>query len=1225
MSSHSAEEAARLDALYRYHILDTEAEAEFDDFTRLASYICNTPVALLSLVDADRQWHKSQIGFVLKEFPREYSFCSRAIQQNELFVVPDATKDERFAQNPFVTGETNLRFYAGAPLITPEGQVIGALCVIDQTPRELTAEQKEALVSLSRQVIAQLELRSSLRELQAQARENEHIHMALRQSQELFSRMFHGNPVSGILVQLESGRILEANTAFQRLIGLQHDKILGRTTLELKLWRSPDERKEAVERLRAQGVLHDWEISVQTADGEMRQVLASGEVLKLNGQEQALIMMQDITQRVQTEAALRQSQQKYHSLVQNANDLIYWADADGCFASFNPTAMRLTKYSESELLGKSYLDLVHPDYRRAAQRFYGRQFIRQIADTYYEFPCQTKEGETIWFGQHVHLFVEDGQVQGFQAVARDITERKLMEQALRLSEERFQTFMNNSPCVAFMKDEAGHYVYVNKPLEQRFNITSQGLYGKTDFEWLPGEVASIIRENDEEVLRTNRMIEVLETVPTAAGESYWLTFKFPITDTSGDRYIAGVGVDITERKLAEAEAIKARDVAVEASRLKSQFLANMSHEIRTPMNGVIGMTSLLLDTPLSEEQKDFVETVRTSADALLAIINDILDFSKIESGKMLLEDVNFDLHPLMESTLDLLAERAHAKDIELAAIIKPGIPTRLFGDAGRLRQILNNLIGNAIKFTPQGEVVVRVMPGETTSSDKTALIRFEVSDTGIGIDEQSQKNLFQPFTQADASTTRRYGGTGLGLVICRQLVQLMGGEIGIQSTLGEGSTFWFTVRLGVQEGVATPDRASAPEVNLRDLRVLVVDDNATNRKILREMLSSWQMSSTEVSNADRALLSLHRQKAQGQPFDVALLDMQMPDMDGVMLAKAIKEDPPIAGTPLILLTSMGRRLSTPEMTEAGIEASLTKPIKQSLLFDSIASVVLGSQLLNDKIEAAREVAAENAAAPMSAPKNTHILVAEDNPVNQKVALRHLQKLGYQADAVANGLEVLKALELIPYDLILMDCQMPEMDGFEATAEVRRREGNTRHTPIIAMTANALKGDRERCLEAGMDDYISKPVRTEELAALLQKWSGEIASQNVTPELEPDLSGVIDAEKLSELDELSGEGEPSIIIEMVNLFLGDAHVRLAQMREAVEQQDPRQLERVAHAIKGSASNFGAQHFVKLCLQLEEQGRENRMENSAATLAQVETEFKRLEAALLAEQQKRTATG
>ncbi|MEY4526698.1 MAG: hypothetical protein RL768_417 [Nitrospirota bacterium] len=764
---------------------------------------------------------------------------------------------------------------------------------------------------------------------------------------------------------------------------------------------------------------------------------------------------------------------------------IILVDETGRITMVNQHVGRMFGYNASELLGQP-VEILLPDRFRATHPTHVRTFFRSPTSRAMgagkDLSGLRKDG--------TEFFLEIGLApiqtpQGVRIVASiaDITKRKQMES----TRFRLQQAVNHAQDGMALLDESGEFTYMNPAHAAIYGYTVDDLLGKSWTRLYPEEWAAMIDQMYLPTLRSEGQWQGEVVGEKRSGEAFHVDLSLSLLEEpgTGRQTILCTCRDISHRKQMELDLITAKDAAEAGIRAKSEFLATMSHEIRTPMNGVLGMTDLLVDTALTPEQREYVQTLKHSGESLMRIINDILDFSKIEAGKLTIETLPFDLRLTIEDTLDLLAPTAQAKGLELVGLIDAQAPNTVIGDPGRIRQILTNLIGNAIKFTERGEVLVQVLKAEESTA--SVLLRFEIVDTGVGLTEEAKAKLFQSFTQADSSTARKYGGTGLGLAICKRLTELMGGQIGIQSFPGSGTCVWFTIRLLTQsDSAALP----APPLidNLSGLRICLVDDNATNRSLLQYHACDWKMHYEIAEDGPSALALIRRAATEGKPFDLAILDMHMPGMDGLALGRAIRDDANLDHTRLVLLTSLGRRGDAKVAHTSGFSAYLTKPVRKKHLYDCLR-LVMGqapsAHAVSPTAPPAPPLITRHQVAEMHA--NLRLLVVDDNPVNQKVAVKMLEKLGYRVDVAGNGNEALAALTRHRYNLVLMDCQMPELDGFETTRMIRSHEQPGTRLPIIAMTANAMQGDREHCLSSGMDDFVSKPVKSQDLSKVLTQW------------------------------------------------------------------------------------------------------------------------------------------
>ncbi|MCX7799236.1 MAG: PAS domain S-box protein [Fimbriimonadales bacterium] len=973
-----------------------------------------------------------------------------------------------------------------------------------------------------------------------------------------------------IFAKNAEGRYRLANRALAELFGVEPEQIEGLTDLDhgatpeqAQAYRSDDLK---VLQTGAQLVIPDQR--VLRADGTLGWFHTVKVPIRLPGSDEPLVLgvCIDITDQVLAHEARVKAESRYRLLLENADFAAFELDTEGKFTFASPAWEKLIGWKPEEIVGRHLCEFLHPDDLACPEAFAQGLDGRPFQGV--EYRMMHRDGSVRWhrtFGTPMR----DGQgrVVGVFGSSMDITERKLAEQQ---AEKRLDllTKTNEAARIGTWEVDLLQGTIEWSPITRAIHEVDETFAPTFELAvsfYPEGHDRDTILRVFQRAVREGLSYDVELRIVTAKGRERWVrAVGYPVFERGVCRRVYGTFQDIDDRKRAEEELreanerleaaiVAANEMALQAeaaSQAKGEFLANMSHEIRTPLNGVIGMLGLLLDTDLKGEQRRFAEIARSSAESLLSVINDILDYSKIEAGRLDLERTQFDLEELLDEFSAVLGTRAVQEGLEFVCWVDPDVPSGLVGDPARLRQILTNLVGNAIKFTHQGEVAVRVTLA-STEGDRVRL-RFEVRDTGIGIPEDKLETLFDKFTQVDASTTRRYGGTGLGLAIAKQLSELMNGRIGVESRLGQGSTFWFEVELG-RAYAERPWDADA----LRGRRALVVDDHPGHLEVLCRLLERWGLSAQEANSAEAALRLAQSAAEAGEPFDVAILDHQMPGMSGADLAECLAADPWTRSLPLILLSSLGSSVSVGKFV-----ACLVKPVRRSELRQALLRAAGCGW-------AAEPAAADRRSEPQAL-AGGRVLVAEDNAVNQHVARGVLAKLGLEAVVVSNGLEAIEALRQQSFDAVLMDVQMPEIDGFEATRRIRCGEAGApnRRIPIIAMTAHAMQGDRDRCLEAGMDDYVSKPVSQHDLAAVLQKWlrpasrgacGGRLGGSSWRPtEL---------------LDRLGGDEE--LAADVLRAYLADAQDRLAMLEDALEQEDFAAGAAAAHTLKGSSANVGAE--------------------------------------------------
>ena len=1068
-----------------------------------------------------------------------------------------------------------------------------------------------------------------------------HAEEALRDSEQRYRAVVEST-TNGICIADPDENLVFVNHGFAKMLGYTTDELLGKNLSQLMREDEYLKLRKQTE-LRKKGEHSDYETVLLHKDGTVRYVMISAAPLtEADGTfKGSMGIFTDITAQKIAVEALKESEQRYRAVVETTSSGIVISDQNKTLTFVNSGFAKMLGYTTEELIGKNLMEITFPDeYNKFKDQSLKR---KKVEHAHFETVFKHKNGKRInGLVAASPLYDAKNNFTSTLAIITDITDRKQMEEALEHERNLLHLLMDNIPDAIYFKDKNGCFTKINKAQAQNLGIDDpKDAIGKHDRDFFTADHTAVASKDEMELMRTGKpIINKIERVSRPDGWKMWvLATKVPIRDADGKiTGLIGISRDVTEMKkiqeeleLKNKELDKALAKAEAATQAKSEFLANMSHEIRTPLNAVIGMTGLLLDTNLTAEQQEYVETIRSGGDALLAVINDILDFSKIEAGKIDLEHVPFDLQECVEECLDFQASKALQKGLDLAYLLEPGTPINIIGDVTRLRQILTNLLSNAVKFTESGEIIVSIKSKKL--SNKKYEFEFAVKDTGIGIPKERMDRLFKSFSQVDSSTTRKYGGTGLGLIISKRLAEMMGGKMWVKSEVGVGTTFYFTI----QAELARAKRKKIVNGSIHKLngkKILIVDDNQTNQKILLMQTKIWGIIGKATGSPKEALQWIKG----GEQFDCAILDMQMPEMDGLTLARQIRKYYSADKLPLIMLTSLGKKIDKEIVEEIKFINYITKPIKQSQLFNIL------SEIFNEKeIKIERKGDDFTIDSKMGEKFPLRILIAEDNIVNQKVALRILEKMGYRADVACNGLEAIEAIERQKYDVVLMDVQMPEMDGLEASRIITTRWKKEQRPKIIAMTAAAMKGDEEKCFDAGMDDYVTKPINIEELMAALKrckpkkyreqpstKQPRKVTARKKMPDRgvpaiktddkekvaasKSNDESSLDESKLDDLRSLDSDGSNGFLKEMINIYLEESPRLISEMKAALKENQVENFTRAAHTLKSSSANLGAMALSEMCKELEMMGKSGNMSRASEKAAIVAQEFEKVKKAL-----------
>jgi len=1050
-----------------------ESSLAYEDIISLAKQLCNVPIVALSSFEGERHLIKAQCGIDVQEDKLLEPFCSLTVQENKFLQIEDASKDSRFRKLPIVARAPKIRFYAGVPLIGSEGTVLGTLSVVDTKPKSLKPAEQEALERLGKIVETQMELRHSVKQLSGSVSQLQYLEQELRRQQEEYKRIV--DSASELIYEVDrEGRITFFNPATLRLLEFSEDEIIGRNYIELIRpdYRFTVQRFYTVQSVRRAPVSY-YEVPAVSKTGKIIWLGQNVTFREKDGEALGFsVVARDITERKQVEIALLEGQEQYRTIFENAAEGIYMTDPETRrVIDANPAFARIVEYSVDELRGLSVYDLVVDSPENIDRRMENLHRLRnpiRIERTY-----RAKTGREVFVEAAVSVIMLHSK-ETLVTIIHDVTERKEAEAKLLASEQRFRELFTKIPLPAWVCDlETLKFLEVNDAAVKR--------YGYSRNEFLSLRITDIRSHRFESQMQI--AYELFQTRQTSKTFSQHRLKNGAIIDVEltwheivfdGRKALFVIVRDVTELKRAQDELERSKSLAEQASVAKSEFLANMSHEIRTPMNGILGTIELLSRTPLTQEQKNYLDTIQVSGDALLKIINNILDFSRLEAGDIQAEEQELYIDPFIEELFEIVAIQAEQKGLELHYWIDEDVPNKILTDVTRLRQILLNLISNAVEFTEKGGVVVTVARG-IDKSDRMGLL-FSVKDTGVGIPKERIEKIFQPFTQEDSSMTRKHGGLGLGLTICARSVEILGGRIWIDSVVGEGTTVRFDIRTG--NAFSTPGAPSEVDI-FKGRRILFASDHEIQKSIIKRLLELWGCKVEVVTTPEELLLIVSKE----MPPDCVILNAQLGEASSVNLISMIRQRQNWERTKAVLLVPHGKF----DYTENSVPTVfLRKPLKHQQLLQKLnsffANTVDGDNQKNDDPE--EEIVGKEV-------KPLRILVAEDNVINQKLILRILKSIGYEGEVVNSGKEVVEKVQSSHYDIVFMDVQMPEMDGFEATKKIHETIPKERWPIIIAMTAHALQGDRELCLEAGMDDYMSKPLLIDDVRKCLERWSAKI--------------------------------------------------------------------------------------------------------------------------------------